>query len=179
MENIYLDLLIAIAGGGSSDWGTLAERIEEWNIDVYEAADRAEEITSDRVDVGALFYEVYEMHTYDVKEWLREIAEEFEDATGVIVDVDKIDGYEPQVYENYMCTSYDDPYEFWDASSEEELQSQYLDEVIEFLLEKEVVEVDEKEVCEELLEEDEEEYEEFCDNFDEKEYLKKVFKGEL
>jgi hypothetical protein len=158
LENAYADLLSAIADGGSSDWGFLANTMEEWNIDAYEIVEAARDI-SENTDFNSLAYALYYLHGEEVKNEIERILDIIDNNSRLIpydfwIDIDKLKEYDVEIYTNYLDTSYDEYHNFWDEPVESLFKDEsVLEEVAEFLLEEGIFEFTDEE-CEEWEEEE-------------------------
>ena len=145
MEKTYTKLLMAVMDGGENDWGTLVERIEEWDLDVFDIVGNVIDSLEDGKcpNINQIMFEVYRLHSEDIKEYIKDIAEDLEDlCEKVYFDEDKLSEYEVEIAVDGMASEYNNSYSFWDTKNMYELMRSYLDEVIEFLVEEEIVEVD-------------------------------------
>ena len=180
-------LLNAIIGGGELDYKKLVKTMGEWNID---AEDVVEDVKSysDNVDISALFLSTYTMHANELKEQIAELCEDLVNEDGDIkFDEEKLDNYEVQVYVNYSDTSYNKDNELFSCKDIDEMKKTYLDKLVDFLIDEEIVEVDNacRKVCIGVPEPediDENDYEDCLDDCNEYgaavEYLKNLIGGE-
>ena len=177
-------LLSAVIGGGSLDVGTLIKTMSEWDI---EAEDVVEDVKSytENIDITSLYLSTYQLHVRNIKDEIKELCKDLKiEDDNISFDEDNLDNYEVKIYVNYMCTTYDDPYELWDYNDIEDIKEHMSDDLVDFLVEEEIIEIGD--VCEKICEEkfdpddvdEEDDYENCVDDCNEyyatKKYLKKL-----
>ena len=180
-------LLNAIIGGGINDFKVLNKTINEWDMEPEEIVAYIKEFT-DKIDIGSLFLGTYTMHANELKEQIAELCEDLVDEDGDIkFNKEKLDDYEVQVYVNYSDTSYNKDNELFSCKDIDEMKKTYLDKLVDFLIDEEIVEVDNacRKVCIGVPEPediDENDYEDCLDDCNEYgaavEYLKNLIGGE-
>ena len=186
--NDCIYLLTTILGGGELDIRSLLDTMQRWNIDASDVVEDVKEY-SDNININALYFSLYQIHVYDLKEQIKELCEDLEEKdSDIAFDEEALDNYEVEIYENFMCTSYDDPYEIWDYDDMDDIKAHKLDQLLDFLVDEDILEIED--ICEKMCEEefdpdDEDEEDDYnnclddCDEIDAtKDYLKKLIKGE-
>ena len=180
-------LLNAIIGGGILDFQKLVKIMDEWDID---AEDVVEDVKSysDTIDIELLFISTYTMHANELKEQIAELCEDLVNEDGDIeFNEEKLNNYEIPVYVNYLDTRYDKNDELFSCKDTDEMKKMYLDKLVDFLVDEEIIEVDNacRKVCIGVPEPediDEDDYEDCLDDCNEYgaavEYLKNLIGGE-
>ena len=183
MENCCF-LLSAVIGGGQFDAATLVKVMSDWDIEPYDVVEDVKSY-AESIDMQALFLSTYQIHVRDIKNGIKDLCRDIEtEDDDVCFDESRLENYEVEIYPNYMCTTYDDPYQLWDYDDIEDIKEHMLDDLVNFLVEEEIVHV--QDVCEKICEEkfdpddvdEEDDYQNCVDDCNEyeatKEYLKKL-----
>lgn len=145
MERICTQLLSAVLNGSQSSWESLAEKIKEWNLSVFDVVEDANDLLDDGEcpNVNQLMYEAYSLHAEDVKGYIKEVVDILKGSCDkVSFDEWYLRGHDVSIVVDIMTNEYNDTYNFWEAKNIHELMGTYSKEVIEFLVKEEVVEVE-------------------------------------
>ena len=166
-------LLNAIIGGGINDFKVLNKTINEWDMEPEEIVAYIKEFT-DEIDIGSLFLSTYKMHANELKEQITELCEDLvNEDSDIKFNEEKLDNYEAQVYVNFSDTSYNKYDELFSCKDIDEMKKKYLNKLVDFLVDEEIVEVNNacRKVCigfpepEELDEDDYEDCLDECNDY--------------
>ena len=144
-NRIAMNLLSAIGKGGSYDWTILIEKIKIWQIDTDDLIGYVEDI-QENIDIHILYDGLYQLHVNDIKNIIKKICENIsEDEKIVDYKENLLDNYEVEVYVNCLATTYDNTYELWVAEdNEKDLLENYKNNLIDFLIDEEVIVINEE-----------------------------------
>jgi len=121
------ELLHALIGGEKVDWNVFVDTAKRWNVNIDKiVAEAKSDDDCCNFDITTLNYHLYRLHAEDVLEWIKELFPAKEEVLYEVVDI----------YPDYQdYTEYEGDYDFWYASSKEELVEKYKDEVMQWLKE--------------------------------------------
>jgi len=140
-KETFLCLLSNLCGGGYADWEEWVRLMQEWSIDGSDVADRVK--NNNVKNINGMYTALFEIHADDVQDIIvDDLLDELENSEYVVVDVDMVDAYKVDIAENYMATMYDDIYNFWEADNKTELTTNYKKDLIDFLIDEGIVELD-------------------------------------
>lgn len=144
-----LAYILSIAIGGEElYWRYLIEDAEEYDIDLGVAISRVKD-NYGTLEFNALYYELLDMHADDVKKEIEVFLNEIEDKWwAYFVDEEKLQDYDVAIFTDYADSHYDEKYSFWGEPTHKVLEWDY--EVARFLIDNDIVELDEKEVLDYL-----------------------------
>jgi hypothetical protein len=127
-------VLSAVLGCGKLDVEFMLKKVNTWNLDIDEIVEVLRDYEGMAIEYNNLMYAIFREHTLDIKDYIENLLYN----NDISFDTEKLQCYEPQVYVNYMDSSYDDEYEFWEYNIEG--LNYKLPEIVKFLINENIVE---------------------------------------
>jgi hypothetical protein len=137
-------MLATILSCRCKDVKFMLEKVNNWGSDIEGVILDIKSYTE--VTFDELIYLIFEYHSIDIKGWIIDILYE----NNIKFDNEILEGYEIEIYVNYLDTFYDDKYQFWDVANMDELM-QELDKIVDFLINENIVENETKFTLKEKL----------------------------